>query len=653
MHNRVGEFVEKFSSAPRVEKALKIKVVQEKLGMAIGSAIGLVASGGLAFLPPKLDAQVNTFNLITNVYIDIAGIINAARKDNPEIVDNLAESIRASFNEMIHKSNTSIARDLFKLMEGYPNGRNQNIVDFMTGGEFLTADPDLCPKIEDHGYAPQGCEKDHRAHSNYRVCLPETPRRSYWLFSIDSGREKDSMTDDQAEVKGPTGWKAFYDKETSSYNITRENIVRLLLFVHGNRLEDAVANIDVERLGEVFANGADQKWGNVPGAFAVPVCRNSGGEAISSVWSEDARNYPCMCGEFLWDNDGAWSTKKDQTLKFLHLSTFMFSEDWEDCCSNHNDCKGVNGIDWRPTLEKWRKPGDPPIPKSLKHPFHKCEDANEHDTFGHPEKDDEENGKKDGKKNGEQSTHELGLVSLSFVPPGAQLLLHLLTRLSIIKTFLNFPIGLAISLVVLLNAAPTSDDDFQVAGYDPSKECHNYSTAQTWIGTKSSNVGTDTGPKLYDEAWTALDKQCPSNDGHVCKTNAISCFDTTIKDKYSGHPIANRTSFRYTRGEWTSETARKLIISAVASATAAMTNVTTGAPNLSNCFDLVGEKSCNVADTIRVNFPRVNEFNNYLHTNIMNLDHKYGSWDCCGNGHLQDVDKGTDVLGPQIANYLY
>jgi hypothetical protein len=77
-----------------------------------------------------------------------------------------------------------------------------------------------------------------------------------------------------------------------------------------------------------------------------------------------------MCGDgFTWDR--GWTQDKGETERFLELTGFMFSEDWEDYCSDHNKCKGQNDINWYTLFTVKRYKGDPEIPYKLKHPFNR------------------------------------------------------------------------------------------------------------------------------------------------------------------------------------------------------------------------------------------------------------------------------------------
>jgi hypothetical protein len=428
--HKIGWLVDNFSSPRRIEQALKTKVQARKIALAAGAAFGLLAGGAVGapipFLgqatPLGLNVGHVALDLIMNAYLGAVGIVNAMSSDVPDLDGNLRSWLMYTLNEVIHERAVNIDNDLRSLMLGEANHKNTTIFDILSSKDFLGPDPNLEPALTqieerflfavsvnaawrfdrpylldtnvDHGR----CRFDDRGDPKYRVCLDEFPTKSFWLYNIGQGRENDFFLDDQAQVSGPSGLGHFESADQQTYNITREDVVRSSLWVHENGLSDAVEAIDVPEIGEAFKKeGVDlldnddvhwpnvannsQNLGLVPGAFAVPVCRNPGGEAISSVNDDTGRNYPCMCGEFGWRH--GWNQVEDQTPAFLVRSGFMFSEDWEDYCSDHNDCRGDNKIDLHVWLNDQRKDGDPKIPRKLKHPFKECKDPNSHYEKGH------------------------------------------------------------------------------------------------------------------------------------------------------------------------------------------------------------------------------------------------------------------------------
>ncbi|KAF1914053.1 hypothetical protein BDU57DRAFT_332080 [Ampelomyces quisqualis] len=416
--------VKRFSSAEHVEQTLKSQATKEKVAIAIGTAFAILGAGAVSaatigMLPAAALVPKLSYDLLAAGYFGVTGTVNALRQDVPDFSGNLEKLLTETLDKILNDWENNVNKDLRALMTGAPNHKNMTIIDVLTSGDFLGPDPDLQTFLQeqeerylfaaavnsawqfDRPYildvdAPEGgCEADDRGHSNYRVCLPEYPNKSFWLYAIGITQENDFMKDDQAQVHGPSGFHEFDSMQTATHNITREDIVRSSLFVHHNKLEDALMDLEVpnlqaalERDGLKPTNNDENSLkflGSIPGVFSVPVCRNPSGESISSVLDDRGRNYPCMCGEFTW-NEG-WTIEKDETLKFLKLTGFAASEDWEAFCSHKNKCEGENSIDWHKQLDHERKKGDPGIPKKLKHPFKKCNRVNSHDHKGKPEKD--------------------------------------------------------------------------------------------------------------------------------------------------------------------------------------------------------------------------------------------------------------------------
>jgi hypothetical protein len=106
----------------------------------------------------------------------------------------------------------------------------------------------------------------------------------------------------------------------------------------------------------------------------------------------------------------------------------------------------------------------------------------------------------------------------------------------------HFLLGILLGLATLLHAAPITENNFEpmnvtlpqgnftgkhstfdsdlsvlilfeAQGYDPSLEYHDYSTAQVWMGTKMTTVGSVIGLELYTAVYGALDRNCPARPG--------------------------------------------------------------------------------------------------------------------------------------------
>jgi hypothetical protein len=333
--------------------------------------------------------------------------------------DGEVETWLIDYARVIHQNRIDRAKligdETRHFIKGAPNSNKKTVVDLLTASEFIVVDEGLTqrmikleeewfegmlvgavwmldrPYLLDVDAPPGGCELDRRGHKDYRTCLPEYPDRSFWLFAIDGREENESWSNHQGYVKGPTNFYAFPPERALPPRpyISREDIVRSSLFGHRKKLNSYHNPSTRLLMGGVFNYtefNEPSEVGKVPGAFGISVCRNPAGEAISSVWSKKARNYPCMCGEFTWSQ--GWSIEKDETPRFLTLTQFMYSEDWEDYCSSENKCIGHDDIDLHAILDAHREPNDKEtIPWQLKHPFVRCEKPRGHRTFGNPEKD--------------------------------------------------------------------------------------------------------------------------------------------------------------------------------------------------------------------------------------------------------------------------
>lgn len=211
--------------------------------------------------------------------------------------------------------------------------RNMTILNVLTSEEFLAPDPALQIQLQekeeqflfastvdaawafDRPYlvqvnATMGCENDLRADTRYKICLPEFKDKSFWLYALGQGREGDFMRDDYAQINGPTNFHKFDTAGPENHNLDLTDVVRSSLFVHRNKLDDAINSRNVPIIQEAVGKEGVittpnvnenrtyvelnkeiwERLGQVPGAFRIPVCVNPGGESLSRVWSDDGRN---------------------------------------------------------------------------------------------------------------------------------------------------------------------------------------------------------------------------------------------------------------------------------------------------------------------------------------------------------------------------
>ncbi|KAI4606911.1 hypothetical protein J4E83_009822 [Alternaria metachromatica] len=416
---QVPSLVARYSAASRISTQIQQEKNDhrrmEKLGMTAVSALLMMAGGALAipgFIGLDKTAAPSMVNMAASTYISVVGTINTARADPEKLPDNIEDVIRSSLNDFRHHSMISIAHESKQLMEGDKNNHGQDLLGLMQGQDFFRRDGNIQedimrmsekvfkhavinalwqwerPYIVDADVPTGACEVDTRGPTENRICLPERPDHSYWIYALDISQENDPGKNHKALIHGPTGYRNFFEGQNSDvYGATLEDVVRSSLAVHEHNLYDALQTADFQTVQSAL--GQAMNWGNgqfnLMGAYTLAIARNPRGEAISSVWSTHGRNFPCMVGEFGW-NDNTYNPYQDQTFNFLVRSGLMFSEDWENLCHNEGHCKGDNDVDWHSRLDALRKPGDPPIPGSLKHPFKKCKQKTKHD-YGDPSAD--------------------------------------------------------------------------------------------------------------------------------------------------------------------------------------------------------------------------------------------------------------------------
>lgn len=408
---QIPDLIRTYSASPRIERQLQEKLMDrrryEKLAMAIVSGAGLMAGGVMALPVFGIAATtgVAMTNLLTASYVSVIGSFNAVRPDPRQISSNLQENLHSSLNEFRHAMISNETYGMQSIMGHRPNTPGQDLVDVLAGEYFFRRDENIQQPLQEsflstifsttlngiwaqeRSYIVQAnvqtgyCEWDTRGPQENRVCLPEHPNSVYYMYALDVSREYDHRQNDMALIHGPTGYRNFdaTSGRPTPHGITKEDIVRSAIFVHENKLQDAIRNRDYHTISEAAKRdlAMGKNLGKVPGGFSLPICLNPGGEAISSVWDKKARNFPCMCGPFGW-NDGTWNYQADETTNFLVHTGLMFSEDWERFCHRNGECKGVEWTDLHSQLDQKREPDDPPIPKHTKYLFGRCKQDTEH-----------------------------------------------------------------------------------------------------------------------------------------------------------------------------------------------------------------------------------------------------------------------------------
>jgi hypothetical protein len=230
---------------------------------------------------------------------------------------------------------------------------------------------------------------------------------------------------------------------------------------------------------------------------------------------------------------------------------------------------------------------------------------------------------------------------------------------------LQFLLGLVLGLDALINAAPTSEDgldplnitlpdlNMTTQGYDPSFDYFDYSTAQVWMGTKPTYVGTMIGANLYRAVEKILNERCPSGSKYnECHGTQSSTFKSSCMTGVAFKVEDCYTDIYAVQGEWANEKVRQLLISAVAGALEAITHEDRSIYGPTNCHMVIGTKGCNVGSKVRVNLPTElgSGKKSYLHIDLWNSKTGYGSYDCCQADMRPLMDKAIDGLGDQVVH---
>ena len=141
--------------------------------------------------------------------------------------------------------------------------------------------------------------------------------------------------------------------------------------MHGNVSPSQLINdtVGVDLLDPNYDIIEVVKAGSVlPGTFRLPIFKNPGGEAISSIFTDHSRNFPCIAGDVEWST-GLTGNETDSFIemeRFLQSTGYYGSHDWLNGCRNH-ECHT------RPHHNKFHFRTEAFHPNSeIRHPFHKC-----------------------------------------------------------------------------------------------------------------------------------------------------------------------------------------------------------------------------------------------------------------------------------------
>ena len=229
--------------------------------------------------------------------------------------------------------------------------------------------------------APNGCHKDDRGPIDLRVCLDAFPNRSAWLYFVPNDGE-------DSQIDGPPGWKELV-KPGGFYNVTMKDIVEASWTSYR---EHGVA--PVEQAG-TWSSLKTTDGSTLSRAWALPVCNNPKGEAISNINQKNGRNFPCICGTSDWHMD-PYNPAGDESHAFHQATGLFMRKSLFHTCQRDVKCAPA---------ESAYKPFDGDTDKHSKGPFYRCKNAGKHHEVDQKDvrtKDEKKHDDKEEKKRKKQ-----------------------------------------------------------------------------------------------------------------------------------------------------------------------------------------------------------------------------------------------------------
>jgi hypothetical protein len=258
---------------------------------------------------------------------------------------------------------------------------------------MVPADTDTNRKSE-HPYILEtistkaGCKHDRRGHKWNRVCLDERPYMTYWVFAISETKQKTTAS--------PPGISFLTGTAGDAAGLTMEDVVRSSLFVRDYNLAGALENIEPHKLIELARrptsdnttnpDGEEQKgllldhYGSVPGGFALAICQDPRGSAISSIYMELSANYPCHCKGINWRDSS--DTAQKGTAQFILKSKLYEVAKYGEVCRKVHGCRGNGNWATRLGLLGLSRKEQRKIPKEMREDWTSCTVAHGHGKWG-------------------------------------------------------------------------------------------------------------------------------------------------------------------------------------------------------------------------------------------------------------------------------
>ncbi|KAI4658712.1 uncharacterized protein J4E79_006470 [Alternaria viburni] len=230
------------------------------------------------------------------------------------------------------------------------------------------------------------CDRDNRGPAENKICLPERPDISYWVYAMTNYKDKKN--------RSPPGWE-YLTSDEGFHGLFASDVVRAALWQeevywperekeerernstasgtcpsnNNDLLQDspALEPVNLDGKGRPDTNvthslgsnstlppGARKRlddYGNAPNAFDIAVCRSWMGEAISSTKSTDHNNAPCLCDPINPIYAASWEAPTNWTMaatkKFIKDSGLYNFDSFGKKC---HDCDRMD-VSWKALLE--------------------------------------------------------------------------------------------------------------------------------------------------------------------------------------------------------------------------------------------------------------------------------------------------------------
>lgn len=375
----------------------------------------------------------NIVSLVGTAYIGVNGVTNAAvaevyRNRNPDnLIKGIEDLLGHEFAEMFWTALGNLEGNTLKLLRGERLEDGIDLSTVLAGGLFVgKMDLDVVDVREKAktifagmginalwnldstymvGSETQGgsCDNDQRGPSWLKICDPAdmskvgsppmqiyqrlTICQVYYIYRLSFAWDD---VPEFSQAMAPAGSLRYMNGTGGYHGITLQDAA-LASIRYYNQFGNArpgtseVANPpDVNAFTLQNQVLDDSVSHMLDGIFTIPVCWNAGGEFISSDAIDDARNYPCMCGDKpIHHEDNTFRPDLDKTGQFLIASRIELLNDWRAYCNHNMDCIwGDMAVAFQDIWPTFIGDGFSPVDGYMAKQFTKCSNCKCHGKMG-------------------------------------------------------------------------------------------------------------------------------------------------------------------------------------------------------------------------------------------------------------------------------